>query len=72
MKEVLILEHINDIEKAVANLNPNDLARFRAWWEDFDAIEWDHQFEDDALSGRLDNIAQKAVAEFNKGNCEEL
>jgi hypothetical protein len=26
MKEVLILEHINDIEKAVANLNPNDLA----------------------------------------------
>lgn len=66
------MEHINDIEKAVASLPPNDLARFRAWYEEFDTLQWDRQFEEDALSGRLDAMANEAISDFNKGNCEEL
>lgn len=66
------MEHINDIEKAVANLPPNDLARFREWFEEFDALQWDQQFEGDVLTGKLDAMAMEAIADFNKGNCEEL
>ena len=66
------MEHVQDIEKAVSNLPPNDLERFRAWFEEFDAIEWDRQFEEDASSGRLDAIAQEAIEDFSKGKCKEL
>ncbi len=66
------MERINEIEKAVANLPPNDLARFREWFEEFDALQWDRQFEEDALSGKLNSIAKEALANFNKGTCEKL
>lgn len=65
------MAHVNDIEKAVENLPPKDLARFRDWFEEFDAMQWDRQFEEDALSGRLDPMAKEAMAEYRKGNYEE-
>jgi len=38
-------------------LPPEDLAEFRAWFEEFDAQIWDHQFEKDVQSGKLNRIA---------------
>jgi len=61
-----------EIEKAVAKLPPQELARFRAWFEHFDAEMWDKQFEEDAKSGRLDVIADKAIAEYKAGKAKEL
>jgi hypothetical protein len=53
-----------EIEQAVSQLPPQDLARFREWFEEFDAKIWDKQFEEDAQSGKLDKLAQKAIADF--------
>jgi len=36
---------IEDIEKAVAELSPDQLARFRAWFEEFDAVRFDEKIE---------------------------
>jgi hypothetical protein len=52
---------IQELEQAVAQLPPKELARFRKWFEEFDAQAWGKQWETDAKSGKLDKIAQKAL-----------
>ena len=63
---------IEDIEKAVAKLAPNELARFRAWFEEFEAARFDKKIERDAASGKLDRLADEAVADYRKGRAREL
>lgn len=63
---------IQEIEKAISNLTPEELSRFRAWFEEFDAATWDKQIEEDVKSGRLDAIAGQAISDFKKGRFREL
>jgi hypothetical protein len=63
---------IEDLEKAVAKLPPGDLARFRAWFETFDASRFDDKIERDAKAGRLDRLADQALDDFRKGRAREL
>jgi len=63
---------IHEIEQAIKELSPEELARFRAWFEEFDAKVWDEQIERDARSGKLDNLADKARADFQAGKAKEL
>ena len=53
---------LEDIEKAVETLMPTDLARFRAWFAEFDAARFDEKIERDAKTGRLDKLAEQALA----------
>jgi putative hemolysin len=63
---------IHEIEQAITELSPKEMARFRKWFEEFDAQLWDEQIEQDAQSGRLDKLANKAIADFNAGKAREL
>ena len=63
---------IEDLEKAVAKLPPSDLARFRAWFEEFDAARFDQKIERDAMSGKLDRLADQAIDDHRKGRAREL
>ena len=63
---------IEDLEKAVAQLPPDDLARFRAWFEQFDAARFDEKIARDAASGRLDGLGEEALDDFRKGRAREL
>ncbi len=63
---------IHEIEQAIAELSPNDLARFRQWFEEFDANLWDQQLERDAKAGKLDKLANKAMSDFRAGKAKEL
>jgi hypothetical protein len=63
---------IEEIEKAVAELPPEDLAKFRAWFERFEAERFDSRIARDAASGRLDGMAEDALAEFRAGRAREL
>ncbi|MCW5873814.1 MAG: hypothetical protein KIS88_04135 [Anaerolineales bacterium] len=63
---------IREIEEAIRKLNPDDLARFRQWYQEFDAAVWDHQIEVDSLSGRLDRLAEEATEEYRAGKFKEL
>jgi putative hemolysin len=63
---------IHEIEQAITELSPKELARFREWFEEFDAKVWDEQFERDAKSGKLDALANKALADFRAGKSKEL
>jgi hypothetical protein len=61
-----------DIEKAIEQLPPRELARFRAWFETFDASEFDAAIGRDARAGRLDGLAEEALAEPRAGRSREL
>jgi hypothetical protein len=63
---------VEDIEKAVSKLPADEFARFRAWFEEFDAARFDQKIERDAKAGRLDRLAETAIAEYRKGRAREL
>ncbi len=63
---------IEEIKEAVARLAPEDFDAFRSWYLEFDAQRWDEQFERDAKSGKLDQIAERAVQQYRVGNYSEL
>ena len=67
-----MMETIQEIEQAVSRLAERDLARFRAWFKEFDAKRWDRQIEMDDKLGKLDDLADQAVADFKAGKCKEL
>ena len=58
-----------DIEKAVEQLTPRELARFRAWFEAFDAEQFDAAIEREALSGKLD-ADEPRTAPGARASCE--
>jgi hypothetical protein len=61
-----------DIKKAVEQLAPRELARFRAWFEAFDARRFDSAIERDANTGKLDALAEEALAAHRAGRSREL
>jgi hypothetical protein len=61
-----------DIEKAVDQLDPRELARFRAWFEVFDADRFDTAIEHDAQAGKLDTFAEEALAAHRAGRSRDL
>ncbi len=61
-----------DLEKAVEQLPPRELARFRAWFEAFDADHFDAAIERDARAGKLDAFAEEAIAAHRAGKSRDL
>ena len=59
-------------EQMVEQLSPAELARFRQWFADFDGKAWDDQIEADAAAGKLDALAQEALAEYHAGKANEI
>ena len=61
-----------DVEKAVEQLPPRELARFRAWFEAFDAAQFDAAIERDIHAGKLDAHADEALAAHRAGRSRDL
>jgi hypothetical protein len=66
------MSSVEDIETAIENLAPADLARFRAWFEAFDAARFDDRIARDVVSGKLDALAEQALAAHRNGRTSEL
>jgi hypothetical protein len=60
------------IEAQIKELSRGELAEFRAWLARFDAEVWDRQFEADVEAGKLDALAEKALAEHLAGRSTKL
>ena len=63
---------VEEIEKEVSQLSPDQLRKFREWYEKFDADTWDEQIRNDAASGKLDSLADVAIAEHKAGKSRKL
>ena len=60
-----------EIKAAVAQLSAEELTAFRAWFMEFDAAKWDTQFEQDAVAGRLDALADEALDDLRQGRTRD-
>jgi hypothetical protein len=63
---------VKEIEQAVEQLTQDQLAEFRAWYEKFDAAAWDRQIEEDIVAGKLDALADAAIADHKAGRTKKL
>ncbi|MCG2630236.1 hypothetical protein L6654_26765 [Bradyrhizobium sp. WYCCWR 13023] len=61
-----------DIERAIEQLTPRELAQFRAWFEQFDAHRFDQALEQDAKAGKLDAFAEEALSAYRAGQTRDL
>jgi hypothetical protein len=69
---ITVMTTAEDIEKAVEQLAPRELARFRAWFEAFDSNRFDAAIERDAIAGKLDAHADEALAAHQAGRSRDL
>jgi hypothetical protein len=63
---------VEQLEERIQNLAPQDLAKFRAWFVEFDSAIWDAQIEADAGLGKLDALIDEALADYKAGKAREL
>lgn len=63
---------VKEIEEAISKLPKSDISELVKWLDNFIADEWDQEFEDDVKAGKLDQIAEKAIADYQAGKCKEL
>jgi hypothetical protein len=63
---------LEQIEKAVADLSPNELREFAKWFADLQFNLWDRQIERDIAEGKLDELASRALAEHRAGKTTPL
>ena len=63
---------VESITTAIAELPPEQVAQIRAWLDERAAEEWDSQIEQDERTGRLDALAERALAEHRAGRTRPL
>ena len=63
---------IQEIEQAITELDPDELARLREWFDEYYAKIWDEQIEQDTASGRLDKLIAEVDEEYNAGLSKPL
>jgi hypothetical protein len=64
--------NVENIERQVEALSPEELAQFRAWFLEFDWTAWDRQLEVDIQTGKLDRLAQDALRDHGAGKTTPL
>lgn len=64
--------NIREIESAIAELPPSEVAKLAEWFYEFQAQVWDRQIEQDVRAGRLDSLIKEAEQEYESGHCKPL
>lgn len=72
MRPENVMNKVNDLERQVKRLAPEELAAFRRWFSAFDSDCWDRQFEGDANSGKLDSLGDRARQAHAAGKSTKL
>ena len=66
------MSNLEQIENAILSLPSNEFERLRLWFLDLDYDRWDGQLERDIADGKLEALAQEAIAEFEAGHRREI
>jgi len=63
---------VKEIETAIAQLPPAQVAELADWFVEFHANLWDKQIEQDVKTGRLQSLLDEARQDLESGRCESL
>ena len=63
---------IEQIEAAILELPPDKFHQLLEWFSELDYRRWDEQLEQDVASGKLEDLANEAIADFEAGRYLEV
>lgn len=66
------MSKVERLEQQIQTLSEQELAEFRAWFQEFDWAMRDRQFENGAAMGKLDELAEKALRDHTSGKTTPL
>ena len=66
------MARVEELTLEVQQLDRDELAAFRDWFRKYDSDEWDKAIEEDVSAGRLNKLANEAIAEHRAGRTKEL
>jgi hypothetical protein len=67
-----IMSDVEQIERQIQSLDDQAFARLRQWFIEYDHARWDRQIEADSAAGKLDFLAEEALAEHRAGKTRPL
>jgi hypothetical protein len=63
---------LEQLEKSVAALPEAEMDPFADWFDEFRAVQWDAQIENDAASNALSRLATSALSAHRNGQTTPL
>ena len=63
---------VAEITGAVRKLPKRELARFRQWFADYDAAQWDAELARDVAAGKLARFEREALRDLQAERTTEL
>jgi hypothetical protein len=63
---------LEQIEAAILKLPPDEYQKLIEWFAELDNQRWDKQLEKDIADGKLEDLAQEAIADFEAGRYREI
>lgn len=63
---------VEEVKKTVSQLPLDQLKSFRIWYKEFDSEIWDEQIKEDVFRGKLDSLANQAIADHKAGKTRKL
>ncbi len=63
---------LEKIEAEIKSLSAEDIKSLGDWFAEFQADQWDAQIERDAKAGKLDKLAERALAAHKAGQTTAL
>mgnify|MGYP001571136191 FL=1 len=66
------MTRVEQLEHEIKKLNRADFEVFRNWFLEYEADAWDRQMEEDVQAGKLDKLAEEALAAHKAGRTKEL
>jgi hypothetical protein len=68
----VFVSRVEELEGKIKTLSSHELQELRAWLAEYDSEAWDKQLHADAIAGRLDAVADKALKDFSEGHSTDL
>jgi len=66
------MSNVAEIENALKAIPVKDARAVLLWLQDYLDAEWDRALERDIASGRLDKLAERALAHYDAGRTKPL
>lgn len=63
---------LEKIQESVESLSDKELRKLGEWLDALRARRWDRQIEADAKAGKLDKLAEQALADLDAGRTRPL
>ena len=66
------MSKVEQLQKEIQMLAPNEMGAFRQWFAQFDSDQWDLQMEQDIHAGKLAGLAEQALIDHRSGQSTSL